>query len=234
MTIATIVSNATDRIAVTLGGTSVFSNPGETARQMHALANQEGTELMRRGSWQVLTKETTFNAVAQETQTGVIPEDFDHMLNETFYNRTRKRQVVGPLTPKEWQEQKSIVATVLYDSYRIRGGSVLMIPVPSAGDEYAFEYISNQWVRTTDDEARTAFTADSDTSVLDEELITLGVIWRFLKAKGFDYAESFRTYELQVSQALARDGSKRTVNFAQRIDYGRPRYPGIQDGNWNL
>lgn len=234
MTIATIVSNATDRIAVTLGGTSVFSNPGETARQMRALANQEGTELMRRGSWQVLTKETTFNALAQETQTGVIPEDFDHMLNETFYNRTRKRQVVGPLTPKEWQEQKSIVATVLYDSYRIRGGSVLMIPVPSAGDEYAFEYISNQWVLSTDQEAKTAFTADSDTSVLDEELITLGVIWRFLKAKGFDYAESFRTYELQVSQALARDGSKRTVNFAQRIDYGRPRYPGIQDGNWNL
>lgn len=234
MTIATIVSNATDRIAVTLGGTSVFSNPGETARQMRALANQEGTELMRRGSWQVLTKETTFNALAQETQTGVIPEDFDHMLNETFYNRTRKRQVVGPLTPKEWQEQKSIVATVLYDSYRIRGGSVLMIPVPSAGDEYAFEYISNQWVLSTDQEAKTAFTADSDTSVLDEELITLGVIWRFLKAKGFDYAESFRTYELQVSQALARDGSKRTVNFAQRIDYGRPRYPGIQDGSWNL
>lgn len=234
MTIATIVSNATDRIAVTLGGTSVFSNPGETARQMRALANQEGTELMRRGSWQVLTKETTFNALAQEAQTGVIPEDFDHMLNETFYNRTRKRQVVGPLTPKEWQEQKSIVATVLYDSYRIRGGSILMIPVPSAGDEYAFEYISNQWVLSTDQEPKTAFTADSDTSVLDEELITLGVIWRFLKAKGFDYAESFRTYELQVSQALARDGSKRTVNFAQRIDYGRPRYPGIQDGNWNL
>ena len=234
MTIATIVSNATDRIAVSLGSTSVFSNPSETARQMRALANQEGTELMRRGSWQVLTKETTFNALAQETQAGVIPEDFDHMLNETFYNRTRKRQVVGPLTPKEWQEQKSIVATVLYDSYRIRGGSVLMIPVPSAGDEYAFEYISNQWVLSTDQEAKTAFTADSDTSVLDEELITLGVIWRFLKAKGFDYAESFRTYELQVSQALARDGSKRTVNFAQRIDYGRPRYPGIQDGNWNL
>lgn len=234
MTIATIVSNATDRIAVTLGGTSVFSNPGETARQMRALANQEGTELMRRGSWQVLTKETTFNALAQETQTDVIPEDFDHMLNETFYNRTRKRQVVGPLTPKEWQEQKSIVATVLYDSYRIRGGSVLMIPVPSAGDVYAFEYISNQWVLSTDQEVKTAFTADSDTSVLDEELITLGVIWRFLKAKGFDYAEAFRTYELQVSQALARDGSKRTVNFAQRIDYGRPRYPGVQDGSWSL
>ncbi|RVL48483.1 hypothetical protein CN138_09135 [Sinorhizobium meliloti] len=234
MTIATIVSNATDRIAVSLGSAAVFSNPGETARQMRALANQEGKELMRRGTWEVLTKETTFTAIAQETQTDVIPDDFDHMLNETFYNRTRKRQVVGPLTPKEWQEQKSIVATVLYDSYRIRGGSILMIPVPSAGDEYAFEYVSNQWVLSTDEEAKTAFTTDSDTPVLDEELITLGVIWRFLKAKGFDYAEAFRTYELQVSQALGRDGSKRTVNFAQRIDYGRPRYPGIQDGNWNL
>lgn len=234
MTIATIVANATDRIAVALGGTSVFSNPGETARQMRALANQEGKELMRRGTWEKLTKEVTFTAIAQEEQTGVVPSDYDHMLNETFYNRTQKRQVVGPLSPKEWQEQKSILATVLYDSYRIRGGSILMIPVPAAGDIYAFEYISNEWVLNTDDQPLTAFSADTDTSILDEELITLGVIWRFLKAKGFDYAEAFRTYELQVSQALGRDGSKRTVNFAQRVDYGRPRYPGIQDGNWNL
>ena len=234
MTIATIVTNATDRIAVSLSGTTVFTNSGETARQMRALANQEGKELMRRGSWQELTKETTFTAIAQEEQTDVIPDDFDHMLNETFYNRTRKRQVVGPLSPKEWQEQKSIVATVLYDSYRIRGGSILMIPVPTAGDTYAFEYISNKWVISQDEEPKAAFTADSDSPLLDEELITLGVIWRFLKAKGFDYAEHFRTYELQVSQALSRDGSKRTLNFAERINYGRPRYPGVQDGSWNL
>ena len=38
MTIATIVTDATERIAVTLGGSTVFSNPGETAKQMRALA----------------------------------------------------------------------------------------------------------------------------------------------------------------------------------------------------
>lgn len=234
MTIATIVTDATERIAVTLGGSTVFSNPGETAKQMRALANQDGKELMRRGTWEQLTKEVTFTAIAQEEQTNAIPVDYDHMLNETFYNRTQKRQVVGPLSPTEWQAQKSILATVLYDSYRIRGGSILMIPVPAAGDIYAFEYVSNQWVLDTDDIPKAAFTADSDTSLIDEELITLGVIWRFLKAKGFDYSEAFRTYELQVSQALGRSGSKRTINFAQRVDYGRPRYPGVQDGNWNL
>jgi hypothetical protein len=234
MTLLTICTDAVDRIAVTLSGATVFSNAGDTARQMRALANQEGKELMRRGSWEKLTKEVTFTSIAQETQTGVIPSDYDHMLNETFYNRTRKRQVTGPLSPRDWQAQKSILATVLYDSYRIRGGDVLMIPVPPAGDTYAFEYISNKWVLDAGDVEKAAFTADTDTAILDEELITLGVIWRFLKAKGFDYAEAFRTYELQVSQALARDGSKRTLNFTQQINYGRPRYPGVQDGNWNL
>jgi hypothetical protein len=109
-----------------------------------------------------------------------------------------------------------------------------MIPVPPAGDTYAFEYISNNWVLDATDVEKAAFTADTDTAILDEELITLGVIWRFLKAKGFDYAEAFRTYELQVSQALARDGSKRTLNFTQQVNYGRPRYPGVQDGSWSL
>jgi hypothetical protein len=234
MTILTICTDVVDRIAITLSGTTVFSNTADTARQMRALANQEGKELMRRGSWEKLTKEKTFTSLAQETQTSVIPADYDHMLNETFYNRTRKRQVLGPLSPTDWQAQKSILATVLYDSYRIRGGNVLMIPVPPAGDTYAFEYISNNWVLDATDVEKPAFTADTDTAILDEELITLGVIWRFLKAKGFDYAEAFRTYELQVSQALARDGSKRTLNFTQQVNYGRPRYPGVQDGSWSL
>lgn len=234
MTILSICSDAVDRIAITLSGTTLFANTADTARQMRALANQEGKELMRRGSWEKLTKERTFTSIAQEVQTGVIPDDYDHMLNETFYNRTRKREVLGPLSPRDWQAQKSILATVLYDSYRIRGGDVLMIPVPPAGDEYAYEYISKNYVLDENDVEKAAFTADTDTSILDEELITLGVIWRFLKAKGFDYAEAFRTYELQVSQALARDGSKRTLNFTQQINYGRPRYPGIQDGSWNL
>lgn len=234
MTILSICNDAVDRIAISLSGTTVFSNTADTARQMRALANQEGKELMRRGSWQALTKETTFLSLAQETQTGAIPSDFDHMLNETFYNRTRKRQVIGPLSPTDWQAQKSIIATVLYDSYRIRGNDVMMIPVPPAGDTYAFEYISKNFVLDNTSTPKAAFTADTDTSILDEELITLGVIWRFLKAKGFDYSEAFRTYELQVSQALARDGSKRTINFAQQVNYGRPRYPGVQDGSWNL
>lgn len=234
MTVATIVTDATERISVALGGTTVFSNSGETAKQMRALANQEGMELMRRGSWEQLTTEKTFNALAQESQTGAIPADFDHMLNETFYNRTRKRQVVGPLSPTEWQAQKSILATVLYDSYRIRGSAILMIPVPTLNDIYAYEYISKNWCASSVGVPKARFSADTDVALLDEELITLGVIWRFLRAKGFDYAEAFRTYELQVSQALARSGSKRTINFAQRTDYGRPRYPGVQDGNWNL
>jgi hypothetical protein len=118
MTILTICTDAVDRIAITLSGTTVFSNTADTARQMRALANQEGKELMRRGSWEKLTKEVTFTSLAQETQTSVIPTDYDHMLNETFYNRTRKRQVLGPLSPTDWQAQKSILATVLYDSYR--------------------------------------------------------------------------------------------------------------------
>lgn len=234
MTILSICTDAVDRIAITLSGTTVFTNTADTARQMRALANQEGKELMRRGSWQALTKEKTFTSLAQEVQTGAIPSDFDHMLNETFYNRTRKRQVTGPLSPTDWQAQKSIIATVLYDSYRIRGNDVMMIPVPPAGETYAFEYISKNFVLDNLSVPKAAFTADTDTAILDEELITLGIIWRFLKAKGFDYSEAFRTYELQVSQALARDGSKRTINFAQQVNYGRPRYPGVQDGSWNL
>jgi hypothetical protein len=34
-------------------------------------------------------------------------------------------------------------------------------------------------------------------------------------AKGFSYAEAYRSYELQLAQAIARDGGKRTLNMSR-------------------
>lgn len=233
MTLLSIIQDACDRIGIPQPS-AVVTSADQQIITLLAYAQQEGIELSRRATWQKLTKEVTFTSIASETQTAVIPADFDRFVPETFYNRTRKREVLGPLSPQEWQAQKGITATVLFDSFRIRGGNFLLLPTPPAGDTYAFEYVSNQWCESAGGTDQSAWAADSDVGLLDEEVMTLGVVWRFKKGKGFDYGEDFRSYELQADQAIARDGAKRKLNFSAENKYDRPRYPGIPEGTWNL
>lgn len=201
---------------------------------MVGLAQQEGIELAKRHTWQVLTKEQTFTSVAAETQSSAMPSDFDRYIDETFYNRTARRRVFGPLNPQEWQFNKSVVAATVIENWRQRGDDVLIAPTPAAGQTYAFEYVSTKWCQSSGGTEQTSWLADTDTGLLSEHIMTLGVIWRFLSAKGFDYAETLRSYEIAVTEAASRDGGKRTLNSGDgyRNFYKPSIY--VSDGSWSV
>jgi hypothetical protein len=98
----------------------------------------------------------------------------------------------------------------------------------------AYEYISLNWVLDVDGVTyKAAFTADTDTSVLNEPVMTDGVVWRFKSAKGLDFTEEFQEYEEKVARLVAQDGGgKPRLN----LQYGLDRvafYPAnIPTGNW--
>ena len=235
MSLLTMVQNACDRLGI-VRPSLVIGSSDQQVLQLLGLANQEGKELARRHNWQRLTKEKTITATATEEQSSAIPSDFDRILNQTFYNRTQNRRVEGPMEPDAWQRYKSSVATVLFDAYRIRGNAMLLAPTPTAGDSYAYEYVSKWWCTSTGGTAPTqlAWAVDTDDGILDEELMTDGVVWRFLRSKGLDYAEAFRTHEAQLMLAMVRDGGKRTVSMGNSYDNRRRREPTWPDGNWSV
>jgi hypothetical protein len=110
-----------------------------------------------------------------------------------------------------------------------------MSPVPQAGDILAYEYVSTYWLTNAGgDTERAAWTADDDVAKLDEELITLGVTWRFLKSKGLDYSEAFSTYERMVERKLGNDGGMAILDLnGDRLDGAGGAYdPFISEGNW--
>lgn len=234
MSALTIVQAALARIGLPAATAAVGSSDAN-ASKMLALVQQEGAELARAHPWQALVKEQLFTSTATEAQASAIPDDFDRMLPETFYNRTQRRVVLGPLNPREWQDLKSRAATVVYDAFRQRGNSILIVPTPTAGHEYAFEYVSKYWATSADGlTEKPQFDGDDNATLLDEELLTLGAVWRWLASRGLDYAEPFRTYQAQVKLAMSRDGGKRTINMAKG---SVTRYkPGIfvPDSDWNI
>ncbi len=147
------------------------------------------------------------------------------------WNRSNTMPVFGPLTPQTWQQRKSSNITGPYAEYRIRGDELFFIPAPSAGLDVAFEYVSKNWVSTSIATTASAWTNDADTAFLDEQLMTMGLVWRFKQAKGFDYDEDFVKYERRVMDAMARDGSKPRIDCGNNMPMLGLRVP---EGSWNV
>ena len=234
MSLLTIVADACDRVGVP-APSSVMTSADLTIKQMRALCDQEVKDLGRAHAWQVLQKENVWAATATEEQSGVIPVDFDRFIPYTMFNRTRNRIVSGPLTPTEYQDLKSRQATVVYDAFRQRGNKLLFLPTPTAGQEYVFEYVTCYIVSdASGNETKKKFTADGDYPLLDEELVTLGLIWRFYRAKGLDFAEAFTSYQAMKRELMARDGSQRGADLGKFTGWRGPRFPLFPDSSWSV
>ena len=234
MTFLTMINEA-QGVLSTPRSNVIISSTDLNVRLINALADQEGRELARRHSWEALCKEKTFTSTAAAIQSGAVPSDFDRIKNHTMFNRTQSRRVTGPLSPQEWQAQQALSASLLTDAFRIRGGDILITPTPPATYTYAYEYMSQDWCQSASGTAQSAWAADNDTGILDETLMVLGLVWRFRKARGFDYAEEFNTYEKEVEQAIMRDGGRRDLNYSvddTLLDHTQP--PLVIEGSWNL
>lgn len=234
MSLLTIITGACQELNI-VEPTAVISSTDLQTKQLLALCRTECRDLMRRFNWQVLTKEASFTTVATETQTTLTTAaaDFYRYINATMWNRTRFWQVGGPLTESEWQQKKAAAAAVGVRNYfRIRGDSILFFPTPDAGDSIYFEYISNKWCQSSGGTAQTNWAADTDTALLDEEIIRLGVVWRFLKSKGLDYGEEFRTYEMALQDVFGPDGGNAAVDMTG--DIADAMGVTVPEGNWSL
>jgi len=231
MSLSTILNRVVDSIGLPRPS-SYVGNSDDTARQLLALANEEGQELANRYRWQKLIKEASFTSTATTTQGTIttIATGYSYIVNDTIWNRDNFRPVYGSLSPPRWQKLRASNVTGPYPEYRIRDDYLLFIPSPGSGDDYFFEYVSKNWEVGASSTASDAWSNDSSTTVLDERLIELGIRWRFLRAKGMDYQEEYRVYQDRVADATTRDGGKTTLNL------GRPemRYPSYPEGSWNL
>lgn len=234
MTLLSLVQSATPKIGIPKPVT-VVDNSDVQVETLLELANQEGQELARAGHWEALVVETTFTAVAQSEQTNAMPSDFVGFIDGSFFNRSSRRRVFGPISPQQWQrEQATSVAAGIHDFFRVRGGNILITPDPTAGDTMAFEYGSTFWVDTDGDGDGDSETwdADDNTSLLEERLMSLGLIWRFLDKSGLPYETKKKTYDDEVEKALARQGGAPILSLSGGggIFLGPPNVPEVGYG----
>lgn len=225
MTLLTIIEGAADEIGIERPAT-VISNTDPQVRQLLRAASQEGKHLASVYDWEILQKEGSVTTAAQESQ-GVmttIASDFDRFSNDTMWNRTTSEKIYGPLTDVQWQREKSDVTSGVTNWFRIRGGTLLFTPNPAASQSVKFEYFSKNWVDLNSGATPavadgSAFNNDANTVVFDEELMTLGVTFRWLQGRGLDFATSFSHYRERLEIVRGQDGAKPNIDMAG-MDYG--------------
>jgi hypothetical protein len=216
--------------------TSVISNTDPIARQLLALAQREGKQLMRVSDWAILKKEHTFST-SNGTAAYALPSDFDRLVLETSYNRSDNDILTGPISSAEYQLVNHGMATTgTTEKFRLKAASNALKfeldPTPSSTQTIGFEYVSNQFCQSNGGSGQAAWAADTDTGILDETTMEMGITWRFKAAHGLDFAEDFRQYQLEVRQAVARNGSSPVLQLddARKLIVG----PYQSDGNYGL
>ena len=83
--------------------TAVVKSTDKQVVQLLALANEEGRSLAGRHPWQALVEEQTFTTTASPAQGAALPADLDRFIPNSFFNRSTRRPMTGPITPRQWQ-----------------------------------------------------------------------------------------------------------------------------------
>ena len=237
-TVLSVVQQAAVRLSQSEPSSMVGSSD-KNVLQFLGLLNEEGRALRKRYPWQFTINEGSFTTVATESQgalDGTIvssANNIDYILNDVMWDRTSLLPILGPKSAKNWQALKALSVGGVYLEYRIRGGNLIIYPTPTAGDSVYFEYVSKNWIsNAAADTFYTRVNLDTDLVMLDDEALILGVKWRWLKAKGLEYAEDFNSYEAYVADLMTRDGTKPVIS-ANRRESGYIRGVAIPPGNWS-
>lgn len=189
----------------------------------------------------------TMNVTGTETAADLVfmqdtypePSDFDHFINQTWWDRTNRWSLLGPLSPQidQWH-LSGIVATGPRRYFRQIGpfpNNYRLWPPP--GElvnplQAVFEYQSQNRVRVSGSTTSFAFlwANDDDIPLLDDRAIIMGIKWRFWEQKGFNWLMKRKEYDDYVERLIARDGGAPTLSLAAQPQSILISPANVQDG----
>lgn len=210
MSCLSIVQTVCQRLALNVPSV-VMSSADPQVVQLLALLNEEGQTLADATNWQALVTSASFVTVATEIQglMSAIAPGCKFVVNDTIWNQSLRFPVFGPLSPQRWAQQKAMFYQGPWNQWRLFDDAIHFVPTPPAGQTCTFEYVTKNWVSGGSD----TFTADIQTALLDEQVMTLGLIWRFRQAKGLDYSADLEKYTRRVADLIARETPKPVLNM---------------------
>lgn len=205
-----------------------FTAQGNFEMEMVTLLNDLAAEIARTHDWRALMK--THTLVGDGTTTSFAkPDDYDRMVIAShvsdgaswFWNYAQCPDI------DTWvQIQNGYHLGIAPGWWFILDDHFQFAPAPAANARAIVPYISRHNARAQNGAPKAEFTADTDTFALDEELLTLGLKWKWRESKHLDATGEQADFEKAFGQFSARDKGARVIRErSYRFDNVPSAYP---------
>jgi hypothetical protein len=186
--------------------TSVYSNPNRFEQELLLLCEETGEELVRRHDWGELVSTQTY-----ATTPGTLPVDYERPTMGSPV-RLGTTPIRGALSDAEMNLKRG-APSGSPPRYLIRKPTLEVAPAPAT--TVTLEYVSNYWVRSATGSLQAEFLEDTDYSVIPEDIIVLGMKWRWRRLKGRPFDDELAEYEAAVEYRMQADRSMRVSQVAK-------------------
>lgn len=197
--------------------TALFSSTGRFEKELRLQANRAAVAIAQAYDWQKLLVLGTFTGDGT-AEAFDVPDDYDRMpkkgkLHSSSWQTSTFRKAKDL---DEWLYLKDTSLSATPGSWVVIGGQFNVFPAMAVGETARYYYITKNIISGD----KPLFTADDDTFLLNERLLTLGIVWRWRKQKRLDYAEDLKDFEIAMSEEIGKDRGSNIITV------GRQRMPG--------
>ena len=188
--------------------------------QLKGFLRRTVEELLDRVDWpSPITQETTITGSGAEEY--ALPSDFKRLTYDDLcvYETTTTRRAGIPVTSNgAWTYLNEIGSAGGDRYYRVQGDEVNGFTIsfyrnPGSGESITVSYVSRNWVQMASGTKGDSWTAATDLLLLDREIVSLGVEWRFKKKKGLPFADIMADYEMKLSRKANESRGLRRINM---------------------
>jgi hypothetical protein len=213
MTLLAMVNAVAAEVGLDATGVALTGEPAY--KQIAALLLNEGEELSRFHDWRSLKTTMTLQGDG-ETTLFDLPADMDRLMpGMVLWEYGRPYIPLMQVSDQQFLVLRSAVSSPIRPVWRLVSNKVEFWRAPQLGVVINGEYRRANWIVGSDGETKATWQSDSDTTLLPERLLKLGAIWRFKAAKGFDYAEPFRTAQVERAKAVNADHGMPTIRQSE-------------------
>lgn len=208
---------------------SVVSNPDPTVLKFLAFAQQEVESTGSDFNWRNLNIALTLTGDGSTTLFA-LPSDFERILqgNALWSNKYPSIPLQGPISSQDLLALKALPVMPVRPVWRLIGGLLEIWPALSAGEVVNGEYRSTNPIVSGDGLTRKPrWTNDSDYALFPEIVLRLGMIWRWKQSKGLDYAEDFKSYQLEREKKAGHEAGGKIVRMTNTLSFSSTDWPGV-------
>ena len=159
-----------------------------------------------------------------------LPADFETITNRTMWDKSKHWEMLGGEDAQQWQWLKSgYISTGPRIRWRILDNQFQIWPIMNTQEYLGWEYRSKGWARSAAGAVKNSFTADTDTTVLDDRIMVLATKLKYFQIKSFDTTALMQDYQRFLSVAKANDKGAPNLSFSPQASRVLIGYANIPD-----